>query len=616
VADGVAGVEPLAALAAAGTAALRTGEQWRSLLFRTERFGQLGFTNTMLIWAQCPDAILVHDYATWKRLGRQVIRGEQGIRILGDSGQVTTVFDLLQTTGNPQPALIKRAENGEKADADRWQTLAGLARLNPLNPDAVSELIDREGETAAGAGLARRAAAKLIGGHPLPGLAGQVEGESVAFLIALRLGFDTSLFRFPFVTSWAGSDPRAPAARTVAAAWERITSAAGRAFAAGDVPVPSVTRPVTGPRLAAKDSVGALPEPTASAGEVVRALEEAQQFFMSVAVGSWVPGYLAGRGFGAEVQAQWGAGYAPAGWGSLTGHLRGLGYSDQLIEAAGLARRSARGTLYDVFRDRAMFPVRSVNGTVAGFMGRAAPDAGDGVPKYLNSAGSVLYRKGRMLFGLNEQRDALATGARPVLVEGPLDAIAVSLAGGGRHAGVAPCGTALTGDQVKLLGGAAGAGEVLVVFDGDQAGIKAAVRAHDLLRSAFPQPMAVRLAAGDDPASVLRSRGPEALARLLDEEAHPLADVVTDVAVAGYERWLGTIEGKFNALQAIAPLIAAMPADGVARQVARVAGALQLTHAEVTTAVTDAVSARWSTTRSTSPPQAAQVAARPSRRAS
>jgi len=61
----------------AGAAALRTGEQWRSLLYRTERFGQLGFTNTMLVWAQCPDAIQVHDYAEWKRLGRQVIRGEQ-----------------------------------------------------------------------------------------------------------------------------------------------------------------------------------------------------------------------------------------------------------------------------------------------------------------------------------------------------------------------------------------------------------------------------------------------------------------------------------------------------------------------------------------------------------
>jgi DNA primase len=394
--------------------------------------------------------------------------------------------------------------------------------------------------------------------------------------------------------------------------WDRINNAAGRAFAAINAPM---TRAVTGPRLAVKDSVRADPEPAPSAGEVVRVLEEAQRFFVSLAAESWVPEYLAGRGFGVETQAQWGAGYAPAGWGSLTGHLRELGYSDQLIEAAGLARRSARGTLYDVFRDRAMFPVRSVNGTVAGFMGRAAPDAGEGVPKYLNSPGSVIYRKGRMLFGLNEQRDALATGSRPVLVEGPLDAIAVSLAGGGRYAGVAPCGTALTGDQVKLLGGAAGSGGVLVVFDGDPAGIKAAVRAHDLLRPAFPQPSAVRLAAGDDPASVLRSRGPEVLARLLDDAAYPLADVVIDVTVAGYERWLDTIEGKFNALHAVAPLIAGMPAEGVARQVARVAGALQLTYAEVTSAVTDAVSAGQSTTRSTSRHQAAQPTAQRRRRA-
>jgi DNA primase len=604
----------LTALSTAGAAALRTGEQWRSLLHRTERFGQLGFTNTMLIWAQCPDAIQVHDYARWKRLGRQVIRGEHGIRILGNDGHVTTVFDLVQTTGNQQPVLIRGAKNGAKPGPESWRTLARLAWPDSPAADAVSSLIGRlveaEGETAAAAGLARRAAEKLIAGGPVPGLTGRVEKESVAFLIALRLGFNTSLFGFPFVTSWAGADPRAPVATAIAAAWERITRAAALASAAADVSVPPVTRLVTGPRLAAKDSARDLPAHGPLAGDMVRLLEEAQRFFASQAAGSWVPAYLAGRGFGAETQAQWGAGYAPAGWASLTDHLRGLGYSDQLIEAAGLARRSARGTLYDVFRDRAMFPVRSVNGTVAGFTGRAAPDAGDGVPKYLNSAGSVLYRKGRMLFGLNEQRDALAAGARPVLAEGPLDAIAVSLAGRDRYAGVAPCGTALTGDQVKLLRGAAGASEVLVAFDADSAGLKAAVRAYGLLRPSFPRPMALRIAAGEDPASVLGTQGPAGLARLLDG-AYPLADVVVDVTVAEYERWRDTIEGKFGALRAVAPLVADMPADSVAQQVVRVASRLELTPAEVTAAVTDAVGASRSTPRNTSrsPP------ARPVRRA-
>jgi DNA primase len=399
-------------------------------------------------------------------------------------------------------------------------------------------------------------------------------------------------------------------ATAIATAWERITRAAALAFSAADVSVPPVTRLVTGPRLAAKNSARDLPAPGPSAGEMVRLLEEAQRFFASQAAGSWVPAYLAGRGFGAETQARWGAGYAPASWGSLTCHLRGLGYGDQLIEAAGLARRSARGTLYDVFRDRAMFPVRSVNGTVAGFTGRAAPDAGDGVPKYLNSAGSVLYQKGRMLFGLNEQRDALAAGVRPVLAEGPLDAIAVSLAGCGRYAGVAPCGTALTCDQVKLLRGAAGAGEVLVAFDADNAGLKAAVRAYGLLRPYFLRPMALRVADGDDPASVLGTQGPAGLARLL-EGAYPLADVVVDVTVAGYERWLDTIEGKFGALRAVAPLVADMPGDSVAQQVARVASRLGLTPAEVTAAVTDAVGATRSSPRNTSRPPPA----RPVRRA-
>jgi DNA primase len=605
----------LTALVMAGAAALRTGEQWRSLLYRTERFGQLGFTNTMLVWAQCPDAIQVHDYAEWKRLGRQVIRGEQGIRILGGSTRITTVFDLLQTTGEPQPVLIKRAENGTKPGPESWRTLARLVWPDAPSAEAVSSLtgplIEAEGETVAAASLARRAAAKLIAGGPLPGLAGRVEEESVAFLIALRLGLDASPFRFPFVTSWAGADPRAPAGAVIVAEWGRINAAAALAFAASDVSVLPVTRAVTGPRLAAKDSVRDLPAAGASAGEMVRLLEEAHRFFASGVADSWVADYLARRGFGAEIQAQWGAGYAPAGWQSLTGHLRGLGYSGQLIEAAGLARWSARGTLYDVFRDRAMFPVRSVNGTVAGFTGRAVPDAGEGVPKYLNSSGSVLYRKGRMLFGLNEQRDALAAGARPVLVEGPLDAIAVSLAGCGRYAGVAPCGTALTDGQVKLLTGAvAGAGEILVAFDADNAGLKAAVRAYGLLRPYFQRPMALRFAAGEDPASVLGTQGPARLAWLL-EGACPLADVVIDVTVAGYERWLDTIEGKFGALRAVAPLVADMPADLVAQQVVRVASRLELTPAEVTAAVTDAVSATRSTPRNTSRPPPA----RPVRRA-
>src|SRR6201995_1669453 len=144
---------------------------------------------------------------------------------------------------------------------------------------------------------------------------------------------------------------------------------------------------------------------------------------------------------------RWTVGYAPAGWHALADFLRGLGYSDAAIQAAGLARRTRPGTLVDFFRDRAMFGIRRPDGTLAGFTGPAPP--GGPQPFYLNSRPTSLYRKGSLLFGLYEGRRALAAGARPVLVEGPLDAIAVSTSGS--YAGVSTCGTVLPAAQVARL---------------------------------------------------------------------------------------------------------------------------------------------------------------------
>ena len=208
----------------------------------------------------------------------------------------------------------------------------------------------------------------------------------------------------------------------------------------------------------------------------------AARFFAARLAASWVPGYLAGRGFGEQALRPWTVGYAPAGWRALTAHLRDLGYADAAIQAAGLARRTRRGALVDFFRDRAMFGIRWPDGTLAGFTGRARPGGGRPGPVYLNSRTTGLYRKGSLLFGLYEGRRALAAGARPVLVEGPLDAIAVSAAG--PYAGVSPCGTALTPAQVALLARTCDlrrAG-VVVAFDADRAGRRAAVRAYHLLR--------------------------------------------------------------------------------------------------------------------------------------
>src|ERR1022692_2694414 len=213
--------------------------------------------------------------------------------------------------------------------------------------------------------------------------------------------------------------------------------------------------------------------------EIARLLEIAARFYRSMLPGSWVPGYLARRGFGAAVQQHWQAGYAPAEWDALTRHLRAGGYPDPRIEAAGLARRSRPGALIDTFRDRAMLPIRSSEGTIVAFIVRASEHAGPRVPKYLNSPATGLYSKSEVLFGLWEARGPLASGARPVIVEGPFDAIAVTTACAGRNAGVAPCGAVLTAQQATALDRAADlhAAGVLVAFDPDEAGHRAAINA-------------------------------------------------------------------------------------------------------------------------------------------
>ena len=175
-----------------------------------------------------------------------------------------------------------------------------------------------------------------------------------------------------------------------------------------------------------------------------------------------------------------------------------------------------------------------------------------------------------------------------MLVEGPLDAIAVSAAG--RYAGVSPCGTALTPAQVALLARTCDlrrAG-VVVAFDADRAGRRAAVRAYHLLRGVTDHAVALVLPAGQDPAGFRREHGGRALARRLDASV-PLADLVVDEAVAPFERWLEFLDGKFAALHAAAPLVAGLPSGQVARQVARLAGRLGLSYAEVTDAVTGAL---------------------------
>lgn len=288
---------------------------------------------------------------------------------------------------------------------------------------------------------------------------------------------------------------------------------------------------------------------------------------------SWAAGYLASRGLEAGPD---GLGYAPAGWTTLIDHLRGYGYTDNDLLAAGLARTSRRGTLIDTFRNRLILPIHDTRGNVAAFVGRAHPDAPAGTPKYLNSPGTVLFTKSDLPYGLNpDATDRLRAGAELIIVEGPLDALAVTAAA--RHAGqdsvaIAPLGTALTAGQLTTLDRIAPLAnrKVLIALDNDRAGNTAAAKAHPLLAAAgVTQPQIPRLPHGLDPAELLLRDGANGLISALGQRK-PLADLLIDHYLDRLQ--LDDTPGSLIwALDVITPIVAALPSQQRARQAQRAA---------------------------------------------
>ncbi|GGO85326.1 hypothetical protein GCM10011584_05040 [Nocardioides phosphati] len=236
----------------------------------------------------------------------------------------------------------------------------------------------------------------------------------------------------------------------------------------------------------------------------------ARAFFEGRFTDSWGRDYLTGR-FGVDLAGdeRFRPGQAPAGWTNLVDHLRGRGVSDVEMVATGVATEASTGRLIDRFRDRVMFPVIH-QGEVLGFVGRRRPDLTDtdkGGPKYLNTADTPLFHKGAQLFGVVDE--LLAEGAVPVIVEGPMDAVAVTIASAGLYVGVAPLGTSLTDEQAAQL--AAVGRDPIVATDADLAGQVAAERDFWMLTPHGMDPGFARFPDGLDPADLLAQRGPAAL---------------------------------------------------------------------------------------------------------
>ncbi|MCL2195235.1 MAG: DNA primase [Oscillospiraceae bacterium] len=226
--------------------------------------------------------------------------------------------------------------------------------------------------------------------------------------------------------------------------------------------------------------------------------------------------WLGGRGLSPQIVRQFGLGYAPPGWSALLDHMRSLGYKpDELVEANLVSRSEKNGKVnyYDRFRGRVMVPIIDLRGNVVAFGGRVL---GDDKPKYINTSDTLAYKKGRDIYALNFAKNT--ANGRLILVEGYMDVIALHQAGFTQA--VACLGTALTREQAQLL--ARYANEVVLSYDADEAGQRAAQRALEVLGQTNLKLRVIQLTGGKDPDDVLRTYGAERYRQLLEGAANDI----------------------------------------------------------------------------------------------
>lgn len=267
--------------------------------------------------------------------------------------------------------------------------------------------------------------------------------------------------------------------------------------------------------------------------------------------------YLSSRGLSREDVDRFGVGYAPRDAGAMRGALHALGFDDARQLSAGVLLVRPDAPTEDPrprFRDRLIFPIYDTGGHVAGFGGRVLRD---GTPKYLNSAESEIFSKRRLLYGLNWAKQAIRKADRLIIVEGYFDVIRLMLAGVTEV--VAPLGTALTEDQAALIGKYTK--NVFLLYDSDQAGLKATFRAGDALLASGIAVRVITLPDGEDPDTFVARFGVDAFERT----AAASVDVF-DRKIQILERggWFADLRRKRAALDKLIPTIR-QASDGLTR---------------------------------------------------
>ncbi len=260
--------------------------------------------------------------------------------------------------------------------------------------------------------------------------------------------------------------------------------------------------------------------------------------------------YLLNRGISDETIALFKLGYAPAGWTGFYDFAGKKGASPELMIKAGLITPGREKGYYDRFRNRAIFPIFTAGGKVAGFGGRTMAAGEKAGPKYLNSPQSPVFDKSTLLYGLNLARDEIRRQKKAIVMEGYTDVIAAHQAGI-RNA-VASLGTALTEQQSRLLRYQADV--VVTAYDSDSAGEAATWRGLAILQGTGCLVQIAELPKNSDPDSYIRKFGPDAFVRLI-EEASPLIDYRLQQLKKRYD--LTTDQGRVGYIKEIMPLLSA-----------------------------------------------------------
>jgi DNA primase len=290
--------------------------------------------------------------------------------------------------------------------------------------------------------------------------------------------------------------------------------------------------------------------------------------------------FLSGRGFDAAAAQQFGCGYAPAGWDTLTKYLLGRGFSPAELTLGGLSKESGRGSLIDRFHRRLLWPIKDIGGDVVGFGARRIHDDDKIEAKYLNSPETPIYKKNQLLYGMDVAKREIARQNTAVVVEGYTDVMACHLAG--VTTAVASCGTAFGSEHVNVIRRlwssnsaeeAAAKTKVIFTFDGDAAGMKAAEKAFADEQRFMAQTRIAIAPEGKDPCELRQSSGDSAV-RALVESSRPLVEYMLQTLIRRHD--LDTVEGRSAALNVAIPLVAQLKDQsdrtGYAQQVANWVG--------------------------------------------